>query len=165
MTFKLASRRFSSPSAAQQAARKPTSLGARAEPGFQGNKPVHAAPRDCRHDEVFAVAPTRRKRRNVSVVDRKRGSCCSVVRRCDRAPPRLRELERLRCCSRAIDFTGHQIMPGLAEHMPFSTGRSLSLSQINSFNYTTPPREINPHASTLLSSSWNEEMLLLLEPG
>lgn len=59
----------------------------------------------------------------------------------------------------AIDFTGHQIILGLAEHMPFSTGRSLSLSQINSSNYSAPPREARWEACVLLSGSWNGEML------
>lgn len=41
---------------------------------------------------------------------------------------------------------GHQIIRGLAEHMPFSTRQSLSFSQINSSNYTAPPTEKNSEA-------------------
>lgn len=79
--------------------------------------------------------------------------------RCKRACPQLGELKQLRRCSRAIDFTGHQIIPGLAEPMPFSTGRSLSLSQINSSNYSAATRGIHSEPFTPLSRNWNEETL------
>lgn len=64
---------------------------------------------------------------------------------------------QLRRRSQAIDFRGHQIMPGLAEHMPFSAGRSLSLSQINSSNYRAPHTQMQSGPSTLSSRNWNEE--------
>lgn len=159
VTFKLAFLCFSPPSAAQQASRKLTSLWARAERGFQGNKPLHAAPWDCRQGEVLAVMSTQRKPCNIYACLLK--ACvvlhCCVFCCCKRASPRLHELNQLRYCGQAIDFTGHQIIPGLAEHMPFSTGRSLSLSQINTSNYTTPVSEINSESFMLLWRNQNEE--------
>lgn len=68
------------------------------------------------------------------------------------------ELNHLGDCSRAIDFMGHQIKVGLAEHMPFSTRQSLSFSQINSSNYAALPTEINPEAIVPSSRNWNEEV-------
>lgn len=68
------------------------------------------------------------------------------------------ELNHLGDCSRAIDFMGHQIKVGLAEHMPFSTRQSLSFSQINSSNYAAPPTEINPEAIVSSSRNWNGEV-------
>lgn len=73
-------------------------------------------------------------------------------------PDKWRQLNHLGDCSRAIDFVGHQIKAGCAEHMPFSTGQSLSFSQINSSNYATPPPEINPEAIVPPSRNRNGEV-------
>lgn len=67
------------------------------------------------------------------------------------------EVNHLGDCSQAIDFMGHQIIPGLAEHMPFSTRPRLSFSQINSSNYPAPPTAINSEPIILSSRNWNEE--------
>lgn len=152
MTFKLAFLCFSPPSVARRATRKPTSLWARAERGFQGNKPLHAAPWDCRQDEVLAVMSTQRKECNIytGLLKACVGLRSSVFCCCKCASTQLHGLNQLRYCGQAIDFTGHQIIPGLAEHMPFSTGRSLSLSQIDSSNYTTAASEMNSDSFMLL---------------
>lgn len=68
------------------------------------------------------------------------------------------EVNHLGDCSQAIDFTGHQIMVGLAEYMPFSTSPSLSFSPINSSNYRAPPTEINSETIILSSRNQNEEV-------
>ena len=59
------------------------------------------------------------------------------------------EVNHLGDCSRPIDFMGHQIASGLAEHMPFSPERRLSFSQINSRYYPTPPMAINSEPTIL----------------
>ena len=67
------------------------------------------------------------------------------------------EVNHLGDCSQVIDFMGHQITLGLAEHMPFSPGQRLSFSQINGSNYSAPPAAINSEPIILFSRSWNEE--------
>lgn len=61
-------------------------------------------------------------------------------------------------CSQAIDFMGHQIIAGLAQHMPFSTRQRLSFSQINSSNYPAPPTAINSQPIILPSEELEQEV-------
>lgn len=68
------------------------------------------------------------------------------------------EVNHLGDCSPAIDFMGHQIILGLAEHMPFSTEQRLSFSRINSSNYPAPPTTINSGPIILSSRNWNGEV-------
>lgn len=98
----------------------------------KGTSPYAQAPRDRRRDEAKEAV-------------RRGGLFSGCAAPFPAAPPQLR------CCSRAIDPAGHRIMPGPAEHMPFSSGRGLSLSRINSSNYASPPREPNSEPFLLLS--------------
>lgn len=73
------------------------------------------------------------------------------------------ELNHQGDCSQAIDFMGHQITLGLAEHMPFSTRRKLSFSQINSSNYprSTHRNEFRNYSTIFIGLEWGNTVLLI----
>jgi len=99
----------------------------------------------CLHSRI----PQREQCQIYACLQGARNRLCTVPARCFRSHEATQlwdewnEVNHLGGCSQAIDFMGHQITPGLAEHMPFSAGRRLSFSQINSSNYPAPPTAIN----------------------
>ena len=135
----------------------------RAKYGFLGNKPLHAAPQDCRQDEIVALRLQRELCSIIACLLRVSNSvrgltCCfSFLWILSALWDKWNEGNHLGDCSQAIDFMGHQITPGLAEHMPFSTRRRLSFSRINSSNYPAPPTAINSEPVICCSRNRNEE--------